>query len=172
MTDAILAQVDTLDRQALKAAGKRDLLTDLVDLRHRIASTRRVLVAHRPVIAGLSGADFKAATRAEQDAAPRFAALTERFEGAISAIDAAREALIGTFDIHMSRTAQRTNDVMKILTITSVLLLPTGVIAGFMGMNIKAPYTNDDPTIFWFVLAGIIIIAVATLAMLRIRKWL
>jgi magnesium transporter len=172
VTDVILAQVDKLDRQALKAAGKRDLLTDLVDLRHRIASTRRVLVAHRPVIAGLAGADFKVATRAEEAAAPRFTALTEHFEGAISAIDAAREALIGTFDIHMSRTAQRTNDVMKILTITSVLLLPTGVIAGFMGMNIKAPYTNDDPTIFWFVLAGIIVIAVATLAMLRIRNWL
>ena len=60
---------------------------------------------------------------------------------------------------------------MKVLTITSVLLLPTGVIAGFMGMNIKAPYSNDDPTIFWFVIAGILIIAVATLAMLRIRKW-
>jgi Mg2+ and Co2+ transporter CorA len=172
VTDAILAEVDRLDRQALKAGGKRDLLTDLVDLRHRIASTRRVLVAHRPVIAGMAGADFKVATRAEEDAAPRFAALTEHFDGAISAIDVAREALIGTFDIHMSRTAQRTNDVMKILTITSVLLLPTGVIAGFMGMNIKAPYTNDDPTIFWFVVAGIIIIAVATLAMLRIRKWL
>ena len=172
VTDAILVQVDKLDREALKAAGKRDLLTELVDLRHRIASTRRVLVAHRPVIAGLAGADFKVATRAEEDAAPRFAALMEHFEGAISAIDAAREALIGTFDIHMSRTAQRTNDVMKILTITSVLLLPTGVIAGFMGMNIKAPYSNDDPTIFWFVVAGIVIIAVATLAMLRVRKWL
>ena len=66
--------------------------------------------------------------------------MTERFDGAISAIDMAREALLGTFDIHASRTAQRTNDVMKILTITSVLLLPTGVLAGFMGMNIKPPY--------------------------------
>lgn len=172
LTDAMLAEVDKLDRQALKATSKRDLLTDLVDLRHRIASARRVLVAHRPVIAGLAGADFKVATRTDKDAAPRFAALTEHFDGAVSAIDAAREALIGTFDIHMSRTAQRTNDVMKILTIASVLLLPTGVIAGFMGMNIKAPYTNDDPTIFWLVVAGIVIIAVATLAMLRIRKWL
>ena len=98
--------------------------------------------------------------------------MTERFDGAIGAIDGAREALIGTFDIHMSRTAQRTNDVMKILTITSVLLLPTGVIAGFMGMNLKAPYGNDDPTIFWYVVAAIVVIAVATLALLRIRKWL
>jgi magnesium transporter len=172
LTDAILAQVDKLDSEALEAAGKRDLLTDLVDLRHRIALTRRVLVAHRAVIAGLAGTDFQVATWADDDAVPRFTALTERYDGAISAIDAAREALIGTFDIHMSRTAQRTNDVVKILTITSVLLLPTGVIAGFMGMNIKAPYTNDDPTIFWLVVGGIVIIAVATLAMLRIRKWL
>lgn len=172
VTDAILAEIDSLDREALKADGNGDLLADLVDLRHRIASTRRVLAAHRPVVAGLAGADFKVATRAQEDAAPRFAALTEHFDGAISAIDAAREALIGTFDIHMSRTAQRTNDVMKILTITSVLLLPTGVIAGFMGMNIKAPYTNDDPTIFWFIVATIVIIAVATLAVFRIRKWL
>ena len=172
LTDAILAEVDELDRQALKATGKRDLLTDLVDLRHRIASARRVLVAHRPVVAGVAGADFKIATRTDEDAAARFAALTDHFEGAIRAIDGAREALIGTFDIHSSRTAQRTNDVMKVLTITSVLLLPTGVIAGFMGMNIKAPYTNDDPTIFWFVVAGIVIIAVVTLAMLRIRRWL
>lgn len=172
LTDAILAEVDTLDRQALKATGERDLLTDLVDLRHRIASVRRVLVSHRPVIAALAGADFKVATRTDDAAVPRLAAMTARFEGAISAIDGAREALIGTFDIHMSRTAQRTNDVMKILTITSVLLLPTGVIAGFMGMNLKAPYGNDDPTIFWIVVAAIVIIAVATLAMLRIRKWL
>ena len=172
LTDEILAEVDRLDRQALKATGKRDLLTDLVDLRHRIASTRRVLVAHRPVIAGLAGADFKVATGADEDATTRLAGLTERFDGAISAIDGAREALIGTFDIHMSRTAQQTNDVMKILTITSVLLLPTGVIAGFMGMNIKAPYSNDDPTIFWIVVTAIFVIAVATVAVLRIRKWL
>jgi len=35
----------------------------------------------------------------------------------------------------MTRTSQRTNDIMKTLTIVSVTLLPAGVIAGFMGMN-------------------------------------
>ena len=53
-----------------------------------------------------------------------------------------------------------------------MLLLPTGMIAGFMGMNINAPCSNDDPTIFWLVVAGSLIVAVATLALLRLRKWL
>jgi len=170
LTDGILTEVDELDRQALKSTGSSDLLGDLVAIRHRIADGRRVLVAHRRVIAAMAGADFEVITG--KGATPRFASITERFDSAIAAIDTAREALLGTFDIHMSRTAQRTNDVVKVLTIVSILLLPTGVIAGFMGMNIKAPYSNDDPTIFWFVLVAIAIIAGLTIVALRLRRWL
>ena len=170
VTDSILAEVDRLDGEALKSTGRQDLLATLVALRHRIAIVRRVLVAHRTVISSMAGADFGVITGSE--AGPRFKAVTDRFEGAISGIDSAREALLGTFDIHMSRTAQRTNDAMKVLTIVTVLLLPTGVLAGFMGMNITAPYSNDDPTIFWFVIVAIILIAALTLFALRLRKWL
>lgn len=170
LTDEILVRVDELDAEALKSTGRRDLLTEMVALRHRIALVRRVLVAHRSVMVAMSGADFGLVT--EGDAAARFAAAAERFDGAIGAIDSAREALIGTFDIHMSRTAQRTNDVMKTLTIVSVLLLPTGVIAGFMGMNTKPPYANDNPIVFWIVVALIVTIASGTLMILRARRWI
>jgi Mg2+ and Co2+ transporter CorA len=61
---------------------------------------------------------------------------------------------------------------VKILTIVSVLLLPTGVIAGFMGMNIRAPYSNDDPVVFWIVLVAIVVVAALTLVALRARRWL
>ncbi|MEA2608670.1 MAG: magnesium transporter [Chloroflexota bacterium] len=170
LTDAILMEVDRLDGEALKLSSGRDLLTDLVAVRRRIAAVRRVLVAHRTVFASMAGADFRVITG--PDSAPQFDAVTERYNGAIDAIDSAREALIGTFDIYMSRTAQRTNDTVKILTIVSILLLPTGVIAGFMGMNIKAPYSNDDPTIFWFVVVGIVLVAAVTVVALRVRRWL
>lgn len=56
--------------------------------------------------------------------------------------------------------------------VVSALLLPTTVIAGFMRMNIKAPYSNDHPLIFWVVLSAIGCIAIATLVVLRLRRWL
>jgi Mg2+ and Co2+ transporter CorA len=170
LTDEILAAVDTLDGQALKATRKQDLLSELVALRHRIATVRRALAAHRRVVNGLAGADFEVI--AGKESTPHFGDLVERFDGAIEGIDTAREALIGTFDVHMSRTAQRTSDVMRVLTIVSVLLLPTGVIAGFLGMNIKTPYAIDDPRIFWIVLVVVIAIAAFTLLVLRARRWL
>lgn len=170
LTDSILARVDRLDGEALRSTPGSDLLGALVALRHRIAAVRRVLVAHRTVMASLAGADFQVITRT--DTAGRFATASERFEAATSAIDTAREALLGTFDIHMSVTAQRTNDTMKILTVVSVLLLPSGVIAGFMGMNLKAPYSNDDPSIFWIVIAVIVLLAALTMVTLRVRRWI
>jgi magnesium transporter len=169
-TDEILARIDELDGEALRPQSSGDLLSELVALRHRIAATRRALVAHRTVMGAIAGADFELLTRAK--AGPRFVGVTERFNAAVDAIDAAREALIGTFDIYMSRTAQRTNDVMKILTITSVLLLPTGAIAGFMGMNTKPPFSNDDPIVFWIVVVLIVAVALVTLLLLRVRRWL
>lgn len=170
LTDEVLAKVDELDTEALRSTGRRDLLTEMVALRHRIAVIRRTLVAHRSVIRGMGGPDFAVVTGS--DSANSFAELTEHYEAAIAAIDSAREALIGTFDIHMSRTGQRTNDVMKTLTIVTVLLLPTGVIAGFMGMNTTPPYSNDNPIVFWIVVALIVAIGAATLVLLRARRWI
>jgi magnesium transporter len=170
LTDQILARVDELDAEALKSTGRRDLLAEMVQLRHRIAAIRRTLAAHRSVIVGMSGADFGLVTGAAD--AHGFGATSERFESAIGAIDAAREALLGTFDIHMSRTAQRTNDVMKTLTVVTVLLLPTGAIAGFMGMNEKPPFSNDDPLVFWAVVGLIVVVAIGTLLIFRARRWI
>ena len=48
-----------------------------------------------------------------------------------------REAIVGSFDVLIARTGHRTNDIMKVLTLTSVILLPGMVIAGLMGMNFK-----------------------------------
>ena len=79
--------------------------------------------------------------------------------------------LIGTFDVHMTRTAQRTNDVMRVLTLASVVLLPAVVVAGVMGMNFKVGFF-DDPDSFWIVVGVMIVLAITTIVVARWRRWL
>ena len=168
--DELEADVYRLDQEALRPTTRRDLLADLVQLRHRIAEVRRELTNHREVFAALARADFEKVNG--QAGSSHLRAVAERFERAIDAVERTREALVGTFDIHATRTSQRTNEIVKVLTIVSVMLLPTTVIAGIMGMNIKAPYSIDDPTIFWIVVIVIATIAIGTLAVLRQRHWI
>ena len=163
------AQVDKLDDAALGDGTDRDLLQRLVRMRRRIARVRRILGPHREIFAELSRPAFLPdLTDGEREA---LAAVAMRLDRASEAIANTREMLIGTFDVHMTRTAQRTNDIMRILTLASVILLPSVVLAGVMGMNFKVGLF-DEPNFFWAVIATMALMALGTVGIARWRGWL
>jgi magnesium transporter len=89
-------------------------------------------------------------------------------------VDAAREtkeSTLGSFDLLVARIGQRTNDIMKVLTLVTVILLPATVIAGIMGMNFKVGIF-DLAWMFWTVLAAMLGIAVLVLSVARSRRWI
>jgi Mg2+ and Co2+ transporter CorA len=167
VAETLEAEVDRLDDAALRT--DRDLLQRLVGMRRRIARTRRLLVAHRELFAEIRRPDFFPGI--EPAEADTLRAVAQRLDVATEAVANVREMLIGTFDVHMTRTAQRTNDIMKVLTWVSVILLPAGVLAGVMGMNFKLGFF-DDPSMFWVVLVVMLLIAGVTLSLGRWRRWL
>ena len=71
----------------------------------------------------------------------------------------------------MTQTAQRTNDVMRVLTIVNVILLPAVVLAGIMGMNFKVAFF-ENTNLFWIVIVAMVVIAAGSLALARWRRWL
>jgi len=167
LAEALEREVDELDDAALGT--ERDLLQRLVGTRRRIARARRLLSSHRDLFAELQRPDFMPTK--EPSEAELLAAVAGRLDRAGEALANAREMLIGTFDVHMTRTAQRTNDIMKVLTLASVILLPASVVAGVMGMNFKLGFF-ENPSLFWVVIAGMVAIAAGTIGFARWRGWL
>lgn len=172
--DAIEDEVDRMDARSLRGPGGNELLDELVRLRRRIARLRRLLTEHRELFAGLAAADFahEADSDDTADTAALFQAVAGRFESAIGAVEDSREVLLGSFDVFMTRTAQRTNEIMKVLALATVLLLPGSLIAGLLGMNVDVPLAKDDPRIFWAVIGAVLLIALAILGVARRRRWL
>ena len=62
----------------------------------------------------------------------------------------AREAIVGSFDVLIARGGHRTNEIMKVLTLTSVILLPGALIAGVMGMNFKVGLFDEPCSSGWW----------------------
>lgn len=168
--DAIEDAVDDLDGRALRAKAGNDLLGDLVALRRRIARLRRALTDQREVFAALGTADFGASIPSDDPV--DFPALADRFENALRSVEDSRDLLIGSFDVFMTRTAQGTNDVMKVLALATVLLLPGSLIAGLLGMNVDVPLPKDGPSSFWLVVVAIAVLATGVLALARARRWI
>ena len=169
--DVIEDDVDVLDAKSLRDDGRQQLLDDLVVVRRRIARLRRVLTDHRQLFASLAGAELAALTD-NPDSAPALKAVAERFDSAIGAVEDSREVLIGSFDVYMTRTAQRTNDIMKVLALATVVLLPGSVAAGLLGMNVIVPLPDDNPMSFWLVVVGVVVFAVSIVLIARARRWL
>lgn len=169
--DAIEADVDRLDAVLLRGYARDELLRELVRLRRRIAHLRRLLADHRAVFTGLASPEVGGVLE-DPDASSMLQALGARFDGAMGAVDDSRDALLGSFDIYMSRTAQRTNEIMKVLTIVTVLLLPGSVFAGLLGMNVEVPLAKDDPMSFWMVVVVLVTLAGLVLVLARLRRWI
>ncbi len=167
--DEIEAVVDRLDAVALGGDPEHDVLADLVEIRRRISRLRRVLTGQREVFAAFATPDFRTVVG---DDAEAFSGVASRFEGALGSVENSRDLLLGSFEVFMTRTAQRTNDTMKVLALATVLLLPGSLIAGLLGMNVTVPLSKDSPASFWFVVVAIAILAVVVLVIARLRRWI
>ena len=78
------------------------------------------------------------------------------------------EGLAKTFD---SLQTNRINEIMKILTFFSAILLPLTFITGFYGMNVGLPLQND-PRSFIVIIGAMLLVVVTMLYYFRRRKWL
>jgi magnesium transporter len=166
LVEAIVRRIDALDEIAIRASGVRTFLEEVVRLRRRVAVLRRTLAPHRWAFAPLARPDFEL-----EGLGKPWPGIVDRLDSTIDAVENARELLIGAFDVYMATSAQRTNDVMKALTILSAILLPAVVLAGVMGMNFKIGFF-DNPGNFWLAVGAMVALAIVVLGISRWRGWI
>lgn len=167
VTELIEREIDDLDQIALRGRRGDDVLARMVALRRRIGLVRRTLAPHREALAALARPEM----RVEELIGQPWTGLPDRLERALDAIEMLRESLLGTYDIHMGRVAQRANDVMRSLTLLSAILLPAVVLAGIMGMNFEVGFF-ETPANFFVVIGAMFGLAVLIVAVARRRAWL
>jgi magnesium transporter len=165
--EAIEERIDALDEQAVRSRGGDTFLDAVLVLRRRIARLRRALAPNREALLPLERPDFD--LPAQRGA--MWPGVTQRLERAIDGVENARELLVGSFDLYLGRSSQRTNDVMKILTLVSSIALPAIILAGVMGMNFKLPFFDESAN--FFVVVGVMVgLAAAILGVARWRAWI
>lgn len=163
-------ELEEFDERAMQGKRKPEQeIETLVGLRRRAAHLRHSLSAHRSALLALSQPELEAL--GDEASGRRFQVLLERFDTTAQAGRDVRESIFSSFDVLIARTGHQTNEIMKILTLASVILLPGSVLAGVMGMNFKVGLF-DNPNIFWVVLAAILAVAVVTLAVAKHRDWI
>jgi magnesium transporter len=77
----------------------------------------------------------------------------------VELIDSCREMTVSLMDIHLSAVSQRTNEVMKVLTIIASIFIPLTFIAGIYGMNFEHMPELHRQNAYPMVITAMIVVA-------------
>ena len=166
----IEAAVDRLDERVLRETATKTLLGRIVSLRRRVSKLQALLVAQRDIFYGLSRPDFALIT--DSGASPYYEALAGRFERALDEVERTRDVVVGSFDLFTSRTAQQTNDLVKLLTFITAVIGFCAAAAGLMGMNFQVSLFESGYLGFGIVTGGLLLSALIAIVIARRRGWI
>lgn len=141
----------------------------------RIFETRRGLIQLRRVMANTRDiAGHLQRTESEligRDMWPFLRDLYDHVARNLDLVEMQRDLLNGALDIYLSSVANRTNQVVKVLTVVGTIALPALIISSIYGMNLKGlPWLNHPHA--WAFISGFMAVSTAVLLiLLRLFKW-
>ncbi len=165
--DTIEDRIEELEEQVLRDPSPK-LLSRIFDLRRALIDYRRSALAMREVLNHLL-------YRTEPWYRSQQAYFRNVYDHVIRALDFVetyRDILNGVLDVHLSATANRTNDVMKVLTVFATLATPMLLITSFYGMNFDYLPLLHSPGGALIATAGMLLISLIMLAYFHRKRWI
>ncbi len=141
-----------------------EVVRDIFEVKQEIINFRKVV---RPM--RTAGADLERTKRYMpedldvyfddiNDASERVWDMLENFKEVVEALESTNEAVIG----------HRLNDILRVLTAISVVVLPLTLVASVWGMNVRVPGQGHIEG-FWIVVGVMVVLLVGTLTAFRRR---
>ncbi len=160
-------RIDDLD-DAVIGSPSPEVLQSVFGLKRELIDLRRVLVNTRDASLHLQR-DPGSIIDAEHQ--PYVRDIYDHVTRLLDSVETQRDLLNNTLDIYLSSVANRTNEVMKVLTVLGTIALPVLAISGIYGMNLKGLPFEDSPHGSLYV-GGLTVVCTALLLyVLRKLKW-
>ena len=160
--------IDALEDEALENPTP-DTLSRIFQNKRALAILRRILVNTRDVAGHLQRTESPYIAR---DLWPFLRDVYDHVARNLDLVEMMRDLLSGALDVYLSSVANRTNQVMKVLTVLSTIALPALVVSGFYGMNVKGLPAADSTYGVVLVILLMVGCTVLLLYLLKRFRWL
>ena len=163
-------KLDAIEESIFLEDRSEEVVRDISRVKQEIINFRKVIRPQRPVLRDLENVkgrflapelDLEIYFDDNVDAHERIWDMLENYKEVVEALEDTNESVIN----------HRVNEILRVLTAISVMVLPLTLIASIWGMNVGVP-GEGDPFDFYVVIAVMVLILVGMLAYFRRRDWL
>ena len=170
--EKIDAAIDQIEDQVFDRPTPRTL-ERLFALKRVLLALRRIVLPQREVLNKLARDDYKVIDPKDRIF---FRDIYDHLVRLHDLNESLRDLVGGALDTYLSVVNNRMNEIMKTLTIITVLFMPLTFLTGYFGMNFFEPLGNlknwtTDP-FFYLTLAIIFIMPIGMYLWMRRRSWI
>jgi magnesium transporter len=165
--DKIAHKLDRIEDEVFEGRSE-EVVRDISNVKQEIISYRKIIKPERATLRVLERNVERFLPEELElyfddivDATERIWDLLDNYKEVVEAIEGTNEAVI----------SHRHNDVLRVLTVFSVVLLPLTLIASIFGMNVNYPGEGTAEG-FWAILALMLVTIAGLLGFFRFKRWL
>ena len=165
--DKIAYKLDSIEDD-IEDRRSEEIVTDISKVKQEIISYRKIIKPQRPALRLLERHIERFLPEELElyfddlvDASERIWDLLDNYKEVVEALESTNESVI----------SHRQNDVLRVLTIFSVVLLPLTLISGIFGMNVLFP-GEATHTAFWIIVGLMVGVIVSMVAFFKYKRWL
>jgi magnesium transporter len=159
-------KLDSIEEDIFEGRNK-EIVRDISNVKQEIINFRKIVRPQRAALRDLERTkryipeDLEVYFDDINDANERVWDLLENFKEVVDGLESTNESVI----------SHGLNDVLRVLTAFSVILLPLTLISGIWGMNVHVP-GEQSVEAFWVIIGLMVVVVVAMILFFRRRGWL
>jgi len=165
--DKIAHKLDVIEDEMFEGRSE-EVVRDLSNVKQEIISYRKIIKPERSTLRVLE--------RRVEDFLPEelelyFDDIVDSAERIWDLLDNYKEVVEGLESTNESVISHRQNDVLRLLTVFTVIVLPLTMLTGVFGMNVAFPGEGTREA-FWVIAAALVAILVGMVGFFRWKRWL
>jgi magnesium transporter len=161
-------KLERLEDDIFEGERPAEIVRDISNVKQEIISYRKIIKPERSTLRVLEG---RTQRFLPEDLELYFDDIVDASERIWDLLDNYKEVVEALEDTNESVISHRQNDVLRVLTVVTVILLPLTLITGIFGMNVHFP-GFEGATAFWVIVAFMLGLALGLTAFFRLKRWL
>jgi len=160
--------IDMLEKEIFSEQAEASILKRIFELKEDIAALTRLASAQQQILFRFSRGEYGLVS---DDSRIYFRDIYDHLNGIVETAQNFNDILSNILSVYLSMASNKTNEIMKTLTIFTVILLPLSVISGIYGMNLEMP-ERHIPGSYFMVLGLMAVIIISLLFFFKKKEWL
>lgn len=163
------SNIRTLEERIFDEESGAEIIREIALVRRDAIALRRIIRQQIPILETLERTKTPVI---HEELDEYFGDLVDHIQRARDIIDEDAEIVTGISDTADTLISHRLNNVIRILTVFSVIMLPLTFISSVFGMNVQFPFDEQHPDTFIVISGVMLVITLVMLFYFRRRKWL